>query len=243
MDTDLLISNSKFENEVYRSTYWPTTRILECGHPRNDIFFIDNDRKRLGFRDRILKKAGLPENKRFALYAPTFRDSKDVSCYNLDFDRVCKELGKKFGGDWVILLRYHFKLWKIEQIKEQLDCTENVINVTDYDDIQELMLISDVGITDYSSWICDYVLTGRPGFIFATDLESYMTERGLYYPLSETPFPVAKNNDELISEIKNFENERYKLKSKDFLRKRGCVETGQASREVVEKIKSITGIN
>lgn len=242
VDTDILISNSKFENEVYRSTYWPTTQILECGHPRNDIFFL-NDKAEQLLKNAILKKAGLPINKRFVLYAPTFRDSKDLSCYNLDFDRVSKALGRKFGGEWIILLRYHFKLWKVKEIKEQFSCSDKVIDVTDYDDIQELMLISDIGITDYSSWICDYVLTGRPGFIFATDMESYMVERGLYYPLSETPFPVAKNNDELILAIEKFDDQKYMLQAKEFLRKRGCAETGQASREVVERIKSITDLN
>ena len=60
---------------------------------------------------------------------------------------------------------------------------DGVVDVTDYPDIQELMMISDVAITDYSSWIYDYVLSRKPGFIFATDIEEYNTERGFYYPI------------------------------------------------------------
>lgn len=241
-DTDFLISNSTFENEVYRTTYWPTSEILEFGHPRNDIFFIKDEIEKRKVRDKILEKYNLPKDKKFVLYAPTFRDSGTLSCYDLDFDKLVETLKLKFGGDWVVLLRYHFKLWSIREIHQRVSATKNVINATDYDDIQELMFISDIGITDYSSWICDFVLTGRPGFIFATDLEDYVKERGFYYPLEETPFPVTKSNDELFSNIASFDYARYGVKVERFLTERGCIENGEASQKVVQMIKTITGI-
>ena len=54
------------------------------------------------------------------------------------------------------------------------------------------MLIADVGITDYSSWICDYLLTKKTGFIFATDMQNYNTERGFYYPYSNYLLQIIK---------------------------------------------------
>ena len=104
------------------------------------------------------------------------------------------------------------------------------------------MFIADVGITDYSSWICDYILTGRPSFIYASDLESYEEERGFYYPLEETPCPIAKNNEELIQCIEKFDERLYEKKLKNFLSRRGCLEFGNASVKTVEKIKEIMNI-
>lgn len=105
--------------------------------------------------------------------------------------------------------------------------------------MQELLAIADVGITDYSSWCCDYVLTGRPCFIYARDLESYNTERGLYYPLEETPFPIATNNEELEKNILDFNETNYLADRDCFLRARGCWEDGNAAEKVVEKIRRI----
>ena len=120
-----------------------------------------------------------------------------------------------------------------------LDSNTYLIDVTKYPDIQELMLIADIGITDYSSWIYDYVLTRKPGFIFAEDIEEYNTERGFYYKLETTPFAIARNNEELFDCIMNFDLSIYQNKVDKFLSNKGCIEDGKASYRVVEKIKEI----
>ena len=99
--------------------------------------------------------------------------------------------------------------------------------------------MSDAGVTDYSSWICDFALTKKPGFLFATDLRDYNAERGFYYPLDETPFPIAQDNEELMQAIRAFGPERFEKRRQAFLRARGCMEDGQASRRVVEQIKAL----
>ena len=114
-----------------------------------------------------------------------------------------------------------------------------VINANEIADIQELLLITDAGITDYSSWICDYILTGKPGFIYANDMKKYNNERGFYYPLEETPFPVAENNSQLINNILNFDNEKYQEKVKIFLKDKGCMEDGHAAERVVDLIEEL----
>lgn len=105
--------------------------------------------------------------------------------------------------------------------------------------MQELIAVTDVAITDYSSWIYDFVLLRKPGFIFATDIGKYNNERGFYYPLEETPFPIAKNNDELIKNILTFENEGYQERVESFLIDKGCYEDGHASERVAELINEI----
>ena len=117
--------------------------------------------------------------------------------------------------------------------------SDSIIDVTMYQDIQELLASADIAITDYSSCIFDFMLTKKPGFIYATDIEEYNTERGFYYPLEETPFPIARNNEELIQNILNFDNEKYQQKVEKFLKDKGCIEDGHASERVVELIKEI----
>lgn len=97
-------------------------------------------------------------------------------------------------------------------------------------------------ITDYSSCIFDFMLSRRPGFIFATDIEEFNTERGFYYPLEETPFPIARNNEELMQNIRNFDEAAYHNGVEEFLINKGCIEDGCASERVADKIAELAGV-
>lgn len=241
IDTDYCISNSDFENGVYRMTHWPTRNILKYGHPRNDLLFEKDEIVINGIKDKVVKELGIPRDVKIALYAPTFRDSHKLDCYDIDYGLLIDSLRRRFGGEWIVLARHHFHLWNSKVASKSIENIDGVIRATDYDDMQELMLISDIGITDYSSWICDFVLTRKPAFIFATDLDEYNNERGLYYPLETTPFPVATNNDELMNNIICFDDIIYQKRIDEFLSDKGCVEDGKASYRVVEKIKEVIG--
>ena len=117
----------------------------------------------------------------------------------------------------------------------------HVINATDYNDIQELLCASDIGITDYSSWMCDYVLTRKPGFLYASDIQKYIDdERGFYYPLSSTPFKVAENSDELVKKIMEFDDKKYQKEVDKFLKDRGCYEDGNASSRIVDILNKLS---
>lgn len=105
--------------------------------------------------------------------------------------------------------------------------------------MQELIAITDVAITDYSSWIYDFMLMRKPGFIFATDIEEYNTERGFYYPIESTPFPIAVDNDELIDNILKFDETSYATNLEKFLEDKGCVEDGHAAERAVDLIYRI----
>lgn len=239
IDTDFVISNSDFEDMVYKTTHWPTRSILKFGHPRNDILFEKDLNKINEIRKKVFNFLNIPKGAKIALYAPTFRDSHILNVYDLDYFKVLNALQLRFGGKWVILARHHFHLRNDRKAAQSIENIGNVIKATEYDDMQELMLVSDVGITDYSSWICDFILTQKPGFIFATDIDEYNNERGLYYPLETTPFPVAKNNEELLKNIVEFDDDAYLEQANLFLRDKGCVEDGKASYRVVERIKEI----
>ena len=238
--TDVMISNSKFETEVYRTSFWPDkkVKILEYGHPRNDVFFYD-DEKKAEIRKKVYEHFELEDDVHTILYAPTFRNARNLDVYDIDYDRLIAAAEKRFGGRWVVINRYHFKVaGKLNGVKAVRD-NPNVVKGNSYSDIQELMLASDIGITDYSSWICDYILLGRPAFIYANDIDQYSQERGFYYPLESTPFAVAQNNDEMEANILNFDEDVFAAKQKKFLEDRGCIEDGHAAERVVELIRTV----
>ena len=236
--TNFMISNSAFETEVFRSTYWndPKVRVVEFGHPRNDILFCDK-KKKAELKRKVCRHFGVDEDTDLILYAPTFRNSGSTEYYDIDIPRVLAAAKERFGGSWKMLCRYHIKVAD----KMQRTASEDILDGNSYEDIQELMTVCKIGITDYSSWICDQVLGSSYGFIYAPDLDEYDSERGFYYPLQETPFPIARDNDELINNILGFDSAHYERRRQVFLKTRGCHEDGKASKRTVKLINKIMG--
>ena len=238
-ETDYSITNSKFEEMVFRKTYWPNNIYWKYGHPRNDIFFkTENEIKNI--KIKIYNKYKISSDVRIVLYAPTFRADLECDNYDIDFELLISALSKRFGGKWIVMIRMHNNIKKNK--KARLICYgKNIVDATDYPDMQELLVVADVGITDYSSWICDYVLTKKPAFLYAKDIEDYNEERGFYYPLKDTPFLVAQNNEILNKNILSFQESVYKDKCDLFLKDRGCYENGLATIKVVNEIEKIMG--
>lgn len=233
---DYLLSNSTFENKVFEDGMWYEGPILQTGHPRNDIFF-KSDKEIEDIRNKVFNLLEIDTNKKMVLYVPSYRDDKRLDCYGLDADNLLNNLNEKFGQDWVLVVRMHPHLKK--HTKNLFDIGEKVINASYYPDIQELLASSDIAITDYSSCIFDFMLSRKPGFIFATDIEQFNTERGFYYPLESTPFPISRTNEELAKNIIDFDYEKYKNDVEQFLKDKGCMEDGHASERVVDLIEKI----
>lgn len=230
---DYFLTNSTFEENVFHGSYWPDTKILPFGHPRNDLFF--DQEKVCKTAETVRKRLGIKKNQKLLLYAPTFRDGESGMEPDLDIQKLQECLNRKFGGDWKILFRAHIKTlkytWK--------DSLNSFLDVSAYPDMQELMAASDAGITDYSSWAYDYVLTGKPCFLYVYDRERYDDLRGLYYSLSETPFIIAEKEEEIRRGIQEFDDSTYQKKIRDFLKKRGCYEDGHAAERTVDYIEEL----
>lgn len=228
---DCLISGCAFSTQIFRSSFWYNGLILECGTPRNDIFFAPATH----ISDKIKDKYAIPAGHKLLLYAPTFRQGGQVDCYNLDYPHLKKVLSQRWGGDWTILVRFHPHLRPIAQ---QLIGGEPVVDVTSYDDIQELLAASDLLISDYSSLVFDYILTGRPCFLYVPDLKFYMQkERELYFKPEDLPFEKALSNDDLFTLMSNFSEERYSVRLKMFQEKIGSYENGTASQQIEHYIR------
>ncbi len=228
---DYFISHSIWENNFYRRTF-RAENILQFGHPCNDIFFRkDQDT----IRYKVFEKLGIPTDKRLVLYAPTRNNNRARSVFNMDYHAVLTALGEKFGGEWVMAARMTPYANREHFIPNNL----GIINVSNYADIHEILAATDACISDYSSCIFDYLHTKKPAFIYASDRASFERGRGLYYPLTQTPFPVAEGNEQLLKNIRNFNVEHYMNKTEEFLREKGSIEDGHAAERVVDFMERV----
>ncbi|PTP29407.1 CDP-glycerol glycerophosphotransferase family protein [Vibrio splendidus] len=235
-DTNYCLSNSDFETQVFQNSYWPGVKTLNYGHARNDVFF-DQHSETIAPQIRTLKKNLGIINKKTVLIAPSHYDGESNPFLDYNFPEIVKAFGDKFGGEWVVLFRLHprYISSSLDENMNEVDC---VINVTAVHDMQDLLLIADAGITDFSSWIFDYLLTYKPGFILHQDEDFINYKRGLYFPFETTPFPIASNVSELLSNIGSFNSEDYKIKASDFLTEKGCIDDGEAGTRIAEHILS-----
>lgn len=223
--TDVIVSGSRFMTNLYRNSFWYDGEVLELGTPRNDVFFRDSS----VLSSTIRKTLGLPEGRRLALYAPTFRADHSVDCYKLDALRLLSACQCRFGGEWSVLIRLHPNV--AAQSAGLFDYDgDRILDATMYPDMQELLAGIDLLITDYSSSMFDSALRGTPCVRFAVDIESYTRERDFYFPLEELPFPLARSNDALESLILNYDQRLWSDKWNRFRMDNGFKEDGKASR-------------
>ncbi|MDQ0975374.1 CDP-glycerol glycerophosphotransferase [Neobacillus niacini] len=230
---DLLLSGCDYSSDIFKRAFWYEGDIFEHGTPRNDLLFKDNS----FFRNKILKELDVQDNQKIILYAPTFRKDNNLEVYNIQYSNIMERLKNKFGGEWVFLVKLHPHLMSQSS---QLTFYNNVIDVTSYDDIQELLSIADVLITDYSSLMFDFAITQRPCFLFVPDLVEYIKkDRNLYFDIKELPFISAENTQELLDKIESFDNTMYSQRLSYFLKRVGSFESGKANEHLLKHIEEV----
>ena len=226
---DLMISGCRANTELIKRSFWYSGEILEKGIPRNDIFF--NTELHGVIRQRIVDKYNLSADGRIVLYAPTFRRSGTIEPYRIDWSEMIPRLERMFGGAKVtLLLRLHPNLIGKADTSSLIN-HPSVIDMTRYHDMQELLCVSDMLITDYSSSMFDYAMLRRPCVLYATDVAQY--DRGYYYDFRELPFPLAEDSEQLAALIEGFDEAKYQERLRLFLDERlGLVERGVAAKEL-----------
>lgn len=226
---DLFISGSKWQTRSYRNSYWYDGEILEKGLPRSDVFYKQNDDiKRTIYQHYQLK----PEIK-LVLYAPTFRVDESMSNYDINFETLLDSLSQKFGGDWAILVRLHPNIAKKQDF---IQYTDRVLNGSSYQEINDLIISSEILITDYSSCMFDAMEAGKIVFLYAKDLHAYMADRGSEFDFGELPFTIAESNEELFKAVEMFEKDKYDSQVSIFSRSLGLFNTSHASEDVANYI-------
>lgn len=228
---DLMISGCDFQTYLLKEKFWYDGEILEKGIPRNDIFFKTDLHAKM--KTAISKQYNIPEGNAIILYAPTFRKNRSIDPYRIDWNNVIPSLKKMFDGkDVTVLLRLHPNLIGSVDVTPLLNCP-SVTDVTLYHDMQELLCISDMLITDYSSSMFDFTMQKRPCLLYATDIEQY--DRGYYFDLKELPYPVATDEAALIRNIEEFDKDKYTADLNHFFDDTvGLFEDGNASKALTE---------
>ena len=233
---DLFLSSTSANSYIYRNSFYSNAEILECGSPRNDVMFQNPPVD----RNRVLHSLGIEDkHAKIVLYAPTFRRTREESAeiYDLDAKRVIDELNKKFRGRFIMLLRFH--CWDVSGFERIRKLYGGCINATEYEDTQELLAVSDVLITDYSSILWDFSLKRAPIFLYQNDAQAYMDSRGFYCHPSEWPYPRAFDMNGLCKVISGFNQEEYEERVDAFLEKWSSFDDGFASERAVGRIMDV----
>ncbi len=226
---DLFLSGSKFTTDQIRRAFFYEGEVLESGYPRDDILFDTHKHKSI--RNKVLSYYGVDEHNMVILYAPTFRDDYSLKYYNIQWGNVTSVFCEKYGKNVSVLIRLHPNFFGKNIDMSSLFEGHNLYDATMYEDIQELIISSDILVTDYSSCMFDFALLRRPCFTYATDISDY--NRGFYFELEDLPFPFSKTNDELEKRIREFDNKEYQIKLERFIKNSwGNSEEGHASDSV-----------
>ena len=228
---DTLLSGCRYSDEIFRRAFWYDGEILSSGTPRIDVLLSESGKCLI----QPLKKSLGVDGYNILLYAPTFRKNNSCQCYNLDFDKIVNLLQSISGKPWKVLMRLHPHM--INQSAELIN-SDCMIDVTAYDDIQELLMISDMLITDYSSLMFDFAETKRPCLLYTPDINEYQhDDRKLYFRIQDLPFPACLTQDELMKEISHFDTDTYVKNIERFVRTIGSYEDGHSCSRVISHIE------
>ena len=205
--TKAIVSSKEIE-PCYAEAFGITVdKVKATGIPRTDMFFdktyIEKKKEQLYLQYPILK------NKKVILFAPTYRGTPFSDDASYDFNKLdIQKIHDELKDEYVFVFKWHPAIYN--NIKRGITVMPDIyrynqfyIDLSEYRDINDLLLVTDVLITDYSSVIFDYALVNKPIVYFTYDLEDYENGRGLYYDFKDYVYgDVTKNCDELIHAIK-----------------------------------------
>lgn len=206
--TTAFISSSEFLNDkLFRQSFGYNGEILSIGLPRNSYLFAYTKDD----VNTIKEKLNISKNCKVVLYAPTFRISNDnLSQQLIDPDRVLEACKNRFKNEFVFLYRcHHMSSFHFDSSK--------CIDVSKYPDMQELLALCDVLISDYSSCLWDASIIHKKCIMFAPDVDEFQKNVNMYLPIDQWPYPVSTNNDELYEIITKFNELDYNKQIDNYL--------------------------
>lgn len=219
---DVLLSQNAHSTAVFRSAYRYRGLIWEEGYPRDDALASAEG-------SAVRERLGIPASAKVLLYAPTWRDDRLEHIDHLDVAAFTEAV----GPDYVTLIRGHSRTLRPGR---DVRASSRVIDVTGYPDVTDLFLAADALVTDYSSVMFDFSVSGKPMFFFTPDLEHYREQlRGFYFDLlAAAPGPVTGDPAELarlitITQASEF-GERYEAWQERF----NPLDDGHAAARVVK---------
>lgn len=237
-----LVSPSEHATTAFRSAFGFDGPILQMGTPGNDVFHrADRDERARLARRRL----GLAVDRRVVLYAPTFRDDGRAfggsGAWSHDMALDLAAFSRRLGDEVTLLVRLH----PLVRFRWPAGLGADVVDASAYADVQDLLLIADVLVTDYSSVMFDFAQTGRPIVLFTYDIEHYRDElRGFYVDLEEVaPGPIVRTSDDLIDTVAGIDEiaPAYADRLAAFRERFGSLEDGHAADRVVDRFFGESG--
>ena len=227
--TDIMNAQSRFEIDIFSRCFGiPKDHFIEVGLPRNDA--LANYTKIE--REEIKKRLNIPEDKQIILYCPTFRDYEKDGNYGvvlippMNLEKWEKELGDKY----VLLFRAHYEVSKVMEINDN----DFVRNVTDYPVLNDLMIASDILLSDYSSIFFDFSIMDKCMIHFTYDYDEYEEKRGMYFDIRNY-LSGSSSEDDLIAILKDLRPEAEIEKTRLF-REKYMNFYGDAAKKTVDCI-------
>ena len=226
---DVFTTQGDFEAEIFARVFCMKPEVVKViGLPRNDVY--SNYTKQ--HADYIREKLNIPSGKKVMLYAPTFREyekgqnMKRVLHIPINIEKWRKILGESY----VLLFRAHYEVAKSMEIHDD----DFVRDVSAYPQLEDLMIVSDMLISDYSSMFFDYAIMHKPMLCFCYDYDKYAKERGMYFDIRDY-LPNADNEDDLIKLIQNTDTTKENAATKRF-QEHFVTEYGSAAKKSLDII-------
>ena len=232
-DWSMILTPAPEMDEHYRREYRYDGAIHHHGYPRDDVLVSpDADRIRAEVRARL----GISPEQRVVLYAPTWRDDLATNWRRADAEHHLDVVAasRRLGRDYVLLMRGH----RFHAQPEDGLQGAQLIDVTHYPEINDLILASDAAVLDYSSLRFDFALTRRPMIFLVPDLATYTGGvRGFLYPFEESaPGPLVDDADEVVALLRDLDGlqERYAAAQEEFHQRFNYLQDGQSAEKVVK---------
>lgn len=246
---DYVISPAPYATPLYKKYFNVSDNVnmIEVGYPRNDDLVKSRQCSNKNFLLTIRERLGILPGKKIVLYAPTFREyvlsSEDIlnvkgkEIQILDLDRLTQDL----GDDFVVLARGHYSYTRSN--RRSLN-SERVIDVTNYPDINDLILLSDIAILDYSSLRFDYAQTLKPVIFYTPDYEKYFEKRSGLMPFDDTIYgPMVMNYRDLVKTILTIDDwyHNYTEHYNRFIQNYTPLEDGNSAQRIADIIFKSSG--
>ena len=222
---------SEFElNISKRSLGYRDDACIPYGPPRNDVLYHTTKEEVV----EIKKKLGLPLDKKLILYAPTWRDSSDGGkTYAMKPPVDMNKFKNALKDDYIFLMRTHQYTNKLLGVEFDDFCRD----FCSYPDVNDLLKVSDIMISDYSAIIADFSIFEKPILCFAYDYEDFKSSRGLYLDYTkDMPSGILRSDDEVISYIQNMNFDEECRKTKSLLKEKLAKYGGNATKMCLDKL-------
>lgn len=219
---DYFVTGSKFAEPFVGKMFRYEGELLKTGCPRNDVMFKDNS----AHYQQIREKLNLEKDTKILLYAPTFRQTIPENTERINFNKLVEILENQTNHKWVVVFRSH-------HFHEDAKNKNYIDGRALFNDMADILVASDMLITDYSSCAGDFALSHKPVVLYVDDYAEYeKNDRGLHFKLEDSPYLFAKTNKELFEIISSLDEKKAIKNCKDILNFYNCYETGESCKKI-----------